>query len=369
MITQGKVINELAMDTSGSIGSSVSVTVGQKPIEGEANLKDPVVNPKFLSDENVSFSERSAYLHRQLRMIIRNPNTKREYEFKNNKMSISGAKYIGIQQDEFRITLQNISFSAFGRLINSGFKEIEVFIDEDRVFIGMIKTVNTGRDSIVEKTIEINCLRKVTDLLSDMVSPITVNSSTNIYATLDELFWKKDADGKIIQNVITFPEAFRTLEFDSTYTFAGTKKTVVDDIIKITNNQLNRATNSKLNWIEYEYNEENVLKIFSPYKIDEILNMQPYTGLIDTPTVSEDSISFSSIYKKKLVPGKIVYMNNALFKTIGNQSAFVYAWDPNGQYVITEVRYDLSNYPNVYRCSCKARPFSKYNNYTASLEG
>lgn len=354
MKTLAKTITEQSIIEDQNLINDYALSQGIS--EGEANFDQIIINPTFTSNDS---DTKSAYLTRGLSVVLYNPVTRNSYTFEGNKMSISGSKFIGIQQDEFKITFQNISFYDFGRIVNSGYKAIEVVLNGFKVFSGMIKTINTGRDSIVERTIEVSCLRKVTDLLSDMVSPITVNSSMNVWATLE--------DGANL----TFerPLAFKDLQFDNTYTFSGYKKTVIDDIIKVVNDQLNRTSNSNLNWLEYTYEQDGTVNLFSPYTIDEILNMQPYTGLIDTPTVSEDSISFSSIFKEKLVPGRVVYLDNSLFKTLGNTSAFIYAWDPDGRYVITEVRYSLSNYPNSYTVSCKARPLSKYNNFTASLGG
>ncbi len=362
MLKSGDVLKEFDMDdrgvgsngSSGSIGGGVTIT--PKTSIGEATYSSIVINPIIMNEESRTQTQ---YLQRVLRVDIYNPATKQSYTFEGNKMTIAGTKYIGVQQDEFKIIFQNISYYDFGRIVNSGFKVIEVVLDDFTVFSGMIKTINTGRDSIVERTLEINCLRKVTDLLSDIVSPITVNSSMNVWAIME--------DG--LNLTFQTPTAFKDIKFDNNYTFSGYKKTVIDDIIKVVNDQLNRTTNSNLNWLEYTYEQDGTMNLFSPYVIDEILNIQPYTGLIDTPTVSEDSISFSSIFKQKLVPGRVVFMDNALFKTLGNTSAFIYAWDPDGLYVLTEVRYELSNYPNTYKVSCKARPFSKYNNFTASLEG
>jgi len=354
MLSGGKTITEFSVLEGQNEKTSLSLE--QSISQGEAVFSQLNINPVYTTNES---DIKSNYLKREVKIVLYNPNNQKSYTFVGNKMSISGSKYIGIQQDEFKITFQNISFYDFGRIVNSGFKVIEVILNDFKVFSGMIKTINTGRDSIVERTIEINCLRKVTDLLSDMVSPITVDSSMNVWAIMEDS----------LNLSFERPRVFADLKFDNNYTFSGYKKTVIDDIIKVVNDQLNRTTNNNLNWLEYNYEQSGTLNLFTPYVIDEVLNMQPYTGLIDTPTVSEDSISFSSVFKEKLVPGRVVYMDNALFKTLGNTSAFIYAWDPNGRYVITEVRYTLSNYPNSYIVSCKARPLSKYNNFTASLGG
>lgn len=357
MIGSSKVtkFNELAYDgtAGGSIGSGQQVEVINVDFSITSTPTIPVI--EYRGDAN----SETAYLTREIVVYIYN-STGDHRAFRGNKITVSGSKYIGIQQDEFKIVMQNINYYDFGVYVNSGYKFVRVTVGDSVVFDGTIRSINTGRDNIVERTLEINCLRKVTDLLSDMVVPITVDSSMNIWAVMEEQFPD-----------LTFitPETFKALTFPDTYTFEGYKKTVIDTMIQIANSQLSRLTNNDVNWLDYSYEGANTINLFSPYTIEEVLNMQPYTGLIDAPAVSEDSITFNSIYKEKLVPGRVVYMDNSLFKTLGNKSAFIYAWDPNGLYVITEVRYSFANYPTKFTVSCKARPLSKYNNFTASLGG
>lgn len=273
---------------------------------------------------------------------------------KDCKIEMSGRKYIGIQQDMFSITVKNINLQSFAAAINSGYIYIRFAVDDRIVFAGSIKNINTARENIVERTMTLNCLMKVTELLSDMVSPITVNSSMNIWHALSLV------DPYL---VTTAPDALKDLKFDGDYTFTGQKKTVVDDIIKVLNNQLNRINMRDLPWLEYEFQQDGTLSLFGPTDHIEVLNMQPFTGLTDTPQVADTEVTFNSIYKHKLVPGRVVKLDNALFSTSGSDSAFIYAFDEQGLYVITEVAYSFTNYPWAFKCSCKARPLSKYQNF------
>jgi len=375
MITKGKTIRSandvtIASHKSTVVAKNIHTIEIVPPVKHTATIKNQVTpNYQGLIIEPVfgvnSYSGMSEYLNREASVEISNLALE-SYILYKSKMSITGAKYIGIQQDLFTIKLNNINFAAFGIAVNNGYKYITVRLEDKIVFRGTIKSINTGRESIVEKSLELKCLMKVTELLSDMVDPITVNSSANIWALLNDVTNIGEGDQLVIGDL---PEELKDLTFDQDYTFTGYKKTVIDDIISIANDQLSRANNSFLPWIDYHYDQEGIVNLFGPYTIKEVLNMQPFTGLIDTPQISEDSVSFNSIYKYKLVPGRVVFLDNALFKTLGGDSAFVYGWDPNGLYVITEVRYSLSNYPNVYKCSVKARPLSKYNNFVSSLGG
>jgi hypothetical protein len=118
-----------------------------------------------------------------------------------------------------------------------------------------------------------------------------------------------------------------------------------------------------LTWLDYELQQDGTLSLFTETSHYEVLNVQPFNGLTNPPRVQDVEVSFDSIYKYKFTPGRIVKLDNALFSTSGTDSAFIYAFDENGMYVITEVAYSFSNYPWKFSVSCKARPLSKYQNW------
>lgn len=359
MLTTSKII-DLIPDTGGSPSIKTTSNIITKPTVGISdNMSGSQTVSSFLNITNEpifvnnSYTARSNKLLRNLYIVISNE-AGDSFTFKNCKIEVRGQKYIGIQQDMFSITLKNINLQAFASAINRGYIFIRVVVDERVVFAGSIKNINTARENVVERTMTLNCLLRVTDLLSDIVSPITVNSSMNVWHVLN-----------IIDPFLTveIPEAIRDLKFDDDYTFTGQKKTVIDDIIKILNNQLNRTNIKDLPWLDYELRQDGTLSLFGPTDHVEILNVQPYTGLTDAPQVGDLEITFNSIYKYKFTPGRIVKLNNALFATSGTDSAFIYAFDENGLYVITDVSYSFSNYPWKFNVSCKARPLSKYQNF------
>ena len=357
----GRSAREYKMIDS-TTGQSYISTDNRKQIK-HSTLVD--INKKSTVEQvftNTSYKVKSDYLLREIKIILFNRLGDRLI-FERNKMSVSIDKFIGLRQDMFNIKMYNINLSALAIAINSGYTIVEVYLNNKAVTAGTIKNINTGRENIVENVIEINCLTQVTDLLNQMVSPITVNSSINIWSELLKIVPD--------MNAVTFPDslALRDIKFDDNTTLRGTKKSVIEDMIKILNDKLGRMNIKDLPWIEYNFSPDNTLNIFGPYNINEVLNIQPFTGLTDAPTIGEDGVQFNSIYKERLHPGTVVKLNNKYFSTMGGETAFIYAWDPQGLYVITEVRYTLSNYPSQYICSCKARPLSKYNNFTANLGG
>lgn len=355
MITDGRAIRLLSTD-----GTSTGMSRPRKT----GNFTTPISKDIVRSDahvDDVKYRTDSEYVLRDLTIEVANIKNE-SYTLKNCKMQVSGSKYIGIQQDEFVIKLYNINFASFAKSLNEGYKYITVRVGPEAVFRGTIRLVNSGIENIVEHLLEIKCLMKVTELLSDMITPITTSSSMNVWAILEMVSGQDITMGSM-------PYEIKTMTFDGDHTFSGYKKTVIDDIIAMINSKLNRLDNRDFPWVDYTLEQDGIINLFGPSTILEVLNMQPHTGLTDVPQISEDSVSFNSVYKKKLVPGRVVKIDNKYFTTIGGDSAFVWAWDPAGLYVITEVRFELSNYPSKFMCSVKARPFSKYNNFTRTLEG
>lgn len=336
--------------TAGSGGPS-SIIGRSLPSNNVVSTTLSVNHPIVLSEN--TYTKKSSHLLRNIYVLISNEKGE-TFTLKDCKIDMQGKKYIGIQQDMFSITVKNINLQAFAMAVNNGYIYVRFVADERVVFAGSIKNINTARENIVERTMTLNCLMKVTDLLSDMVSPIGVNSSMNIWHALS-----------LIDPYLTViaPDELKDLKFDKNYVFTGQKKTVIDDIIRTLNNQLNRMNMKDLPWLEYEFQQDGTLSLFGPTDHIEVLNVQPFTGLTDAPTVADTEVSFNSVYKHKLVPGRVVKLDNALFATSGTDSAYIYAFDEQGLYVITEVAYSFSNYPWAFKCSCKARPLSKYQNF------
>lgn len=349
----GDSVRKLTMHSDG--GSKTKLTNPPKKLMND-NLVSSRTRAIVEPINTVTNDNNSAYLLREV-VVVLSDKEGNSFTFRRAKMSISGSKYIGIQQDMFTITIYNIDLPSLAIAINKGYTIIQARLDDKPVFIGSIRNINTGRENIVSDVVELVCLNKVTTLLSDMVNPITVDSSINIWNVL------KSIEPNLSS---TFPEGLKSMKFDKEYTLSGTKRNVIENIIAIYNDNLARFSIKDLPWIDYEYDQEGILDIFSPGTILEILSMEPRTGLIGTPRIGESGLEFDSIYKYKLVPGRVVKLDNAYFSTLGGDTAFIYTWDPQGLYVITETKIQLSTYPNKYTISCKARPLSKYNNFVTS---
>lgn len=331
-----------------------------RPIKGSINNDTRITVAKRIVD--AKYSARSSYLKRTIRTVLYN-RAGDSKTFINNKMSISGNKYIGIQQDMFVIHLYNINLVDLAKAISDGYIIVQFFLENDVIFAGTIKNVNIGRENIIEEHIEIYCLTKVTDLLADMVRPITINSSMNYAAILRQI----ERDSGLNFNI---PPQLNNLYPDETddIILQGTYKNMIEDIIQMINEKLSRIDIRDLPWIEYDFEPSGVVNLFSSYSIgnSDIVILDPATGLLDAPVIEDMGITFNSIFRRELIPGRVVQIRNEYISTIGVDTAFIYAFDPEGKYVITEVAISLANYPNKYTISAKARPLSKYNNFTAS---
>lgn len=355
-VSKGYEIKSLAYDSGVvNIASNTRTIVnsGLKSLGLTTNKDIAVFNPVYI---NESSQTNSQYLLRSIKVIISNP-IGDSFILNRCKITVTGSKYIGVQQDTFNIKMYNLDLGALATSINNGYILVRVVIGNEVVFAGTIKNVNTGIEGIVNNGIELICLSKVTDLISDMVSPITVNSSMNIWSVLASM------------NInVNYPLELKDMKFDKEYTFSGATKHTIEDIMKIINKQINRTNIKDLKWMDYTLEQEGIINIFSNNTgKKEVLRVAPHTGMLDAPIAKGDQINVNSVYRHKIVPGRILFIENKYFSTLGNDSAFVWAWDRNGLYVTTEVRYNFSNYPNTFRCSIVARPLEKYGSYVAGL--
>lgn len=332
----------------------------------------------------ISYIEKSAYLKREINVLLFNAGNKNSVSFKKAKVSVGGNYFIGIQQDNFTIQLHNINYAFVAGLLAKGFRHIIVQIEHfdingklviERVFSGEIRVINMGRSSAVEREIEFVCLKRVSDLMANMVVPLTMHSSANGWAIWDAF--------EELQNNIYLYYNGQNIAFDSeiknilqniyipnqAYSVQKSPINIVEDLVGFANNYL--PINSGVEWLDFKLDtngdEKGIINLFSSrHNGIEILSIGPNTGLLDAPTISDTGLSFNHVYNSKLVPGRIIKLDNSLVTTMGGNTAFIWGWDPNGQYVITEVRCSLTNYPNRFTISCKARPYSKYQNFAAS---
>src|SRR5690606_18233265 len=122
-ITKGKQI--MSMDDIGIsianennlVGSyesaKVSSVIKQTGIISNTNVV--INNPVFYSNE---YSKRSSYLLRSLKVLLSNDKGD-TFVLNRCKISVSGSKYIGIQQDMFTIKLYNLNLGALAAAINN----------------------------------------------------------------------------------------------------------------------------------------------------------------------------------------------------------------------------------------------------------
>lgn len=321
----------------------------------------------------------SNYLLRELNVTLYNAN-KESIVLKGAKITVSGSKFIGIQQDNFTVQLNNINYALLANALTKGYRYINISIEQKgesptRVFTGEIRLVNVGKSSAIEREVEFVCLTRVSDMLANLVVPITMASSINGWSVWEALEQLDSSVGYAYGSGVSFDPSLReTLDsiiiYDQAYSAQKSPVGIVEDLISLANEH--RLPGGKSAWFDYKLSGTDefgggVISIFDQTTgLQGALEIGPETGLLDAPTISDLEISFNHIYVESLVPGRVVKLNNAWISTMGNDSAFVWAWDPNHLYVITEARYSLSNYPSRFTVSVRARSYSKYRNFTST---
>lgn len=326
----------------------------------------------------MTYDERSAYLKREL-VVVLFDKYYNNVAFRGSKITVGGSKFIGIQQDNFVIKLHNINYALLADALSRGYRYIRVQIEEKNkkaiiVFNGEIRMVNVGKSSAVEREVEFICLTRASDILANLVVPITMHSSMNGWAIKEALAVLEDSIyihyGEKINLRNNLDKDLDKILIKESYNAHKSPVEIIEDLVTLVNERKPIGPNAPA-WFDYkltasENNSDGLFSIFSSNESIRALNIGPETGLLDAPTISDLEISFNHIYHDSLVPGRLVRLDNKWVSTMGNDSAFVWAWDPAHQYLITEARYSLENYPNRFTVSCRARSYSKYNRFTAT---
>lgn len=290
------------------------------------------------------------------------------------KLTFSGNKYIGIQQDTFTLSIHNLALrSQLYALISNHYIYIKFYCEpySFAIFSGEIRVVNTGMDSAIDRTIELICLQKASDFLANMLVPVTWSSSMNLWAVLEDLSSKRNTEthetvGSYLSLQCT-PKVKASLQSTALgKDYATTKATlsIIEDIVTIFNEK--QTASNKLEFGLVASNNSSFVKLFNVGSESICYLVSPKSGLLDSPSVQDTGIQFNHVFRQELVPGNIVKIDNKYIGTVGGSTAFIYAYDQNGEYVITEVAYQFATYPNKYTCTVKARPRSKYQNFAAA---
>ena len=193
------------------------------------------------------------------------------------KVSVSGSKYIGIQQDKYEITIHNLPALTIANMIDSETsKKRNIIIGVEDIFrnVGFMIPVFTGQ--IVNVTgawvnfhtyeSKFTCLRKASIFLNSMVAPFTTNSSMNYHQIISQLIPAEH------HNLI--PRELNNIKLiEVTILYPETEKTVLNDIIDMLNERVKDHS-----WYDVTYNQTELL-IFSMFFV-EILQYVRWKGIV-----------------------------------------------------------------------------------------
>lgn len=314
----------------------------------------PIVIPKIIKKEpEVVYLTKIPKRDIKIFLSDGNPNSQ-AVSLTGAKLHVKGDKYIGIQQDVFTITTFNIHPADIFKWISSDGKTfVIVEVDGKFLFTGSLINVTSGSPDIRNYEIVMDCLSKTTVFLTNLVRPFRLPSSMNVYNIIRTM----------LNDGIEIPEELKDIYLDDDTYISGNAKSDLDAIILAVNSKLEEQGNT--GWLEILYDDDRVQILSSKTKVKETYQVDGASGLLNIPSASENGLSFRHIFRKELVPGAVVKIDNALISTLGNNSAFIYVIDPGNNYVITHVNYELSNYEGataVMEVECY--PYSKFNNWS-----
>jgi len=336
-------------------------TMSEYDVSGELFIPTRYVDDYVLTSI-INYDLASKYLLREWKIVLKNSTGKYSFEFGNKfKMTFSGTKYVGIQQDSMKITISNVNLLDFANAINNGCIYLDVIYNGIIMFTGMIKAINNKKSNVVERTIEITALVKTIEMLNSLVSPISLNSTMNYYDIINRL-----TSGRIATDLTTKVLLERQYSGNE-FLIEGSRSDAINEIMKILNDAYQK--NNPGTYVAYSYDETGLLNIFSNESSSKLpyLYIKPETGMIDFPSITTDGVEFTHVFNTQyIVPGRRIKLDNNLFSVEGSgDTAFLWTFDPNGFYIITKVTYNFSTLPNNYTCNVSCFPESKYRDYIA----
>lgn len=278
------------------------------------------------------------------------------------KVSVTGDKYIGIQQDRYEIVVENLPAPLIANLIKLKKYNMIVMVDDiyDKtdslipVFSGQIINVVGGWKDFKTYETKFTCLRKASIFLNSLVNPYSPNSSMNYYQLLSQLL---PAESQ--QNI---PIELQDITFNrDDFYINGDRKTILNDIIDMLNERVKDYA-----WYDITYKPDGTIDIFNSKSQNvKVYKAKGETGMIGVPQIGDNGVTFEHVYQKWIVPGMVVKIDNKYLDTTSATTAYLYTIDPNGEYVITHVKYDFSTLNGqTFKCTCEAFPRSKYNSWS-----
>lgn len=278
------------------------------------------------------------------------------------KVSVTGDKYIGIQQDKYEIVVENLPASLIAKLVSLKKYNMVVMVDDIYdttdtlvpVFSGQIINIVGGWKDFKTYETKFTCLRKASIFLNSLVNPYSPNTSMNYYQILSQLL--------PIESQQNIPIELQEIPFDKNdFYINGDRKTVLNDIIDMLNERVKDYA-----WYDITYKPDGTIDLFNSKSSNiKVYKSTGETGMIGVPQISDNGVTFEHVYQKWIAPGMVVKIDNKYLDTTSVTTAYLYTIDPNEEYVITHVTYNFSTLSGqTFKCTCEAFPKSKYNSWS-----
>lgn len=285
----------------------------------------------------------------------------------NYNIRVTGTKNLGLSLDAGVIQISNVSYETIALIMN--LKLYKVTIKVGYKSSGTLFTIAKGEISYIQQKIR---SRRDYELYITFASELvagwsqnrinfSIRSGVNMYDMFNWMFMQQGLSTDRTQ----ISPALKNIVLENMFVNSGTSVSIIEEA-------MNTYSNSTKGFIlDADSSEGKVISI-STLKDKKVLVIN--TNMINiangNPTVTSDGLDISLFPVYNFMPGNILQIDNRIIDTSqgmtsqsGIQNNFNTNFlDPNGYYIITNIRYTFENRGDTFLFNCQAKALNTFKN-------
>lgn len=285
---------------------------------------------------------------------------------KNNKnvtdielsINVDGTKYLSSLKDQCIIKINNLTYKEIIQIIDGEYYEVEIITGYQNgnsftIFNGGVLYVSNKLQDASTNEVIIICTNKLVAKYGQNKMNLSLNSGINMYSAIKFITERAGIKNSYID------EKFKK----------QTLKTVEAQTSKITS-WLDAFTTANNLVVQGDSSEGNDVSIWNPARTNSRTIKLTNNNIILTngyPKVNSEGLTITILPTLNLCPGDTIVIDNSIIdlsvssksQALKNAGQYV---DKNGQYVILEITFSLSNRDSNFSYEIKGRAKSLYQN-------
>lgn len=287
---------------------------------------------------------------RTLEVVLSNSNN--SISIKDLKIDVTGTKYLASMKDNFVVKIYNLPYDQVVKLIAGKYYDIEIKCGYQTsgtftLYKGGVLYISNEPKMDRSNCVYFVCTSKLIAQYSQRRINLSLKSGINMYAALKFICEKAG-----IRNY-NISEEF--------------KNRVLKEVETANSNlssYLNQFSNSNGAYISTDSSKNSIVTIYDAlnFKNSRKYRIKAESLVYDYPKLSTDGVSFSVLPTFNYMPGDTIVLDNALIDiSIQNKneaySNLSYYLDKNGEYIIYQISFSLTNRGSAYSLNllCKSK--------------